>query len=409
VYPKNPNEIHNKLRQEYRQNRRVKQAAWRVKQKAWNVVRPTHYKNVGVFNKLKNAARNNYHKARRANIPFYNAARTAWKKEQKKAQTNIKTSTNSTRAMIAKIKGVQKARKAELQRLGAKQTAQREAMYVSKWALGASKKMAFKSLSAATSGTHYCGVATDSRGVWCWGDDRYNQASIPDWVKWSKEASCLTTHPVLNGPSSCTSCDPNGCNKHFTIIDPKTNSGTCTPRDCPTCKPKACCDDDHKHYVLNTQNLEGVCVRHTDDCTPVCVPQANGGKEDTMVKRVCSKGCNRIMKVLKDKFAKTEAKMYDIVVCQADKMVVCHPSTKKGQNPCELRATFKARAVCSFSNAKWNLGPTCIATHIQNTEFKLCPKSRTIVTPSAIAEVMKTCRKTTLADDRFCTRLGMSF
>ena len=42
-----------------------------------------------------------------------------------------------------------------------------------------------------------------------------------------------------------------------------------------------------QHYVVNTESLEGVCVRHTDDCTPVCVPRGEG---EPWRRRVCSKG-----------------------------------------------------------------------------------------------------------------------
>jgi hypothetical protein len=44
------------------------------------------------------------------------------------------------------------------------------------------------------------------------------------------------------------------------------------------------------------------------------------------VKRVCTKGCNQLLKVLKNKAAQTEGEIFDLVVCQADKEVVCDPS-----------------------------------------------------------------------------------
>ena len=45
--------------------------------------------------------------------------------------------------------------------------------------------------------------------------------------------------------------------------------------------------EGHKHYVVNSESLEGVCVRHSDDCTPVCVPKGDG---EPWRQRVCSKG-----------------------------------------------------------------------------------------------------------------------
>jgi len=252
---------------------------------------------------------------------------------------------------------------------------------------------------------------------------------VPKNVKWSDEPSCQTSHPIVSGPASCTSCDPKGCNPHFTIMDPKTNTGTCTKLKCPTCKPKACCGEGHKHYVLNTENLEGVCVRHSDDCTPVCVPH---GSDDPTLRRVCTKGCNRILKALKNKNAKTESQMYDIVTCQADKQVICEPAggastggngrqedlgewdqTESGRrggamapNPCRASSSFKAGAVCPFSTDLWNLGPTCIVNHVEGEKHPQCPDQ---VSEKVIATIKKSCRAATEEEDRKCSRLGMSF
>merc|ERR1711988_1504308 len=110
-----------------------------------------------------------------------------------------------------------------------------------------------------------------------------------------RQTSCKTSHPAKRGPASCTACTPAA--KHFTIIDPKTNTGTCSAKECPFCKPKACCGKHHKHYVINTESLEGVCVRHSDDCTPMCVPR---GEDFPDKRRVCCKGCNILMKVAKE-------------------------------------------------------------------------------------------------------------
>lgn len=39
--------------------------------------------------------------------------------------------------------------------------------------------------------------------------------------------------------------------------------------------------------MVNAESLEGVCVRHNDVCTPVCVPRGEG---EPWRRRVCSKG-----------------------------------------------------------------------------------------------------------------------
>jgi hypothetical protein len=260
-------------------------------------------------------------------------------------------------------------------------------------------------------------------------------------VKWTKEASCLTTHPVVSGPASCTACDRDGCNSNFTIVDPKTNTGTCTRKECPFCKPKACCGAGHKHYILNTENLEGVCVRHNDDCTPVCVPQ---GSDDPTVKRVCTKGCNRLLKVLKNNTARTESDMFDLVVCQADKQVACDPSEaggsikQKSANACRVKATFVAQTVCTFSPELWNLGGTCIKNHVHGDKHPQCADdadkklicslrkelgyaveaacesllgrtSAQMSSTKAPTKAKLNCRKAADADAKFCTRLSVVY
>ena len=93
-----------------------------------------------------------------------------------------------------------------------------------------------------------------------------------------------------------------------------------------------CCDKHHKHYVVNTESMAGVCVRHNDDCDAVCVP----AQQDPTKRRVCTKastqiqttlpsctawqGCNRLVKVPNMNAANNEtdeAKLFDIAVCQA--------------------------------------------------------------------------------------------
>merc|ERR1712072_1178679 len=152
---------------------------------------------------------------------------------------------------------------------------------------------------------------------------------------------CKTEHPQKQGPAACTSC-PDGIS--FTVVDPRTFTGTCTEKPCPFCKPKACCGANHKHYVMNTESLEGVCVRHTDDCTPLCVPQ---GVAKPGQRRICSKGCNQLIKLPNPgapSKSTHESKLYSIVVCQLD---------KRG-----LRAAERCRSF-GLCRGRWPLGWEC--------------------------------------------------
>ena len=102
------------------------------------------------------------------------------------------------------------------------------------------KRTKFSQISAG--GKHNCGIVKETKKVEWWGSDSYGQSNVPTkTVKWTEEASCLMSRPVVSGPASCIACDPEGCNKYFTNVDPKTNTGTCTKKKCAFCKPKACC------------------------------------------------------------------------------------------------------------------------------------------------------------------------
>jgi len=138
----------------------------------------------------------------------------------------------------------------------------------------------------------------------------------------------------MGGPASCTKC-PVDC--HHTITSPKTHAGMCSKEFCPMCKPKECCGEGHKHYVVNSESLAGVCVRHNDDCNAICVP----AQHDPTKRSVCSKGCNRIVKVPNANATKDEtdmAKLFDIVVCQVRSRVpletsLAHHSELSGGPP----------------------------------------------------------------------------
>ena len=148
---------------------------------------------------------------------------------------------------------------------------------VSGWKKLVAKPETTRWASVSAGRFHSCGIIEGSHKPICWGKNGlYNQREVPTkGVRWEPpERSCRIQHPTLNGPASCTMCHK-GC--HHTITDPKRNAGTCTKKECPMCKPKSCCGKHHKHYVYNTESMEGVCVRHNDDCTAVCMPRTGLG------------------------------------------------------------------------------------------------------------------------------------
>lgn len=248
----------------------------------------------------------------------------------------------------------------------------------------------------------------------CWPQDYQIKAGEP---KLQFEASCGTEHPVVTGPAACTSCPTSGETQSFTIFDPKTNTGTCTATECPLCKPRACCRPHHKHLVVNTKSLTGVCVWHTDDCTPMCMPR--GDLEQSGGRRVCSKGCNQMLKVDKDfsttprPDTKDESKLFDMVVCQADKRVLCDSnmataaSTFKAKSTCEEEKSIKSVGRCAFNITLWNLGGSCLSSHVNNLPHKVCPDS---VSDALVASIHTLCHNTTATQDgHLCTPLAISF
>jgi len=238
-------------------------------------------------------------------------------------------------------------------------------------------------LKATAGEYHTCAVVKETNKVQCFGRDMNQQSTVPKRVKFTKQASCYTEHPVLEGYTACTSCNTTGANPYFTILNPKTNTGTCTATECPTCKPGACCGPHHKHYVLNTENLEGVCVRHNDDCSTVCVPR---GDDDPGKRRVCSKGCNQLLKIAKHNSSggAQEVDLFNMVVCQADKKIICDPSSKNTSYACSGGGTFKAVAVCNFLPSLWNLGPTCLANIVHHDKYPNCAAT---ASPELIASI----------------------
>ena len=100
--------------------------------------------------------------------------------------------------------------------------------------------------------------------------------------------------------------------------------------------------------------------------------------------------------------------MFNIVACQADKRVTCEPSKKKAiKAPCKTTATFKARAVCSFTPALWNLGATCIVNHVHKDKYPQCPDGA--LHKPAIQAIKSACRAPKKSDNQLCSRLGMVY
>jgi len=196
-----------------------------------------------------------------------------------------------------------------------------------------------------------------------------------------------------------------GCS--HTIMDPKRNAGTCTTKPCPMCKPKSCCGKHHKHYIYNTESMEGVCVRHNDDCAAVCVPR----KVDPKKKRVCSKGCNRMLKVSKlkpKKGAATDADLFDIVVCQVDHRIVCEPwkrSTRENnqRSSCKtLKVVVPVARCLDFDAAVWNAGATCIANHAHKDKHPQCSDR---VYAHVVTKIKDQCNNATKLDVPACLPL----
>ena len=139
-----------------------------------------------------------------------------------------------------------------------------------------------------------------------------------------------------------------------------------------------------------------------------CVPTGDGKPGQ---RRVCSKGCNRLLKVANPETpsdATAERELFSMVVCQADKRVTCEP-TKTGESRCTTSATFEAKAVCPFDVDVWNLGATCIANTVHGDKHAQC--SDDAGAKKAIEAATKKCRRADDAgeDGLLCQRLGLTY
>ena len=80
--------------------------------------------------------------------------------------------------------------------------------------------------------------------------------------------------------------------------------------------------------------------------------------------------------------------MFDIVVCQADKRIVCS-AVKNGKSKCKTWKKVVPVAHCEFMPDLWNLGGTCIANTIWNSLHPQCPEKMTVTRDI----IKKRCRK----------------
>jgi len=222
-----------------------------------------------------------------------------------------------------------------------------------------------------------------------------------------EQTSCRTSHVDAAGsPTGCTSC-PKGM--HHTILNPRRSTGTCTENFCPFCKPSSCCGPHHKHFVINTESFEGVCVRHTNDCTPLCMPRDT--TPDFKGVTVCSKGCNQLRKFAtkppagKTKEESAESDLSSLVVCQSDKRVTCDPKKPNALGHiCQVQKSITASAICKFDSDLWNLGGTCLSNHVHALKTKICPPASSEV----ITRIQKMCRKPKACGKKSCSKEAKS-
>jgi hypothetical protein len=158
----------------------------------------------------------------------------------------------------------------------------------------------------------------------------HNKGGVPiAWGSNQCHSSCRKCLPGTQDATACTEC--NSQTPFHTILQPKTRSGTCTAAFCPLCKPRECCGKGHRHFVLDAASNNGVCLRHTDDCTGHCVGIAEA-------RTTCTKGCNHVLQVptIFDELPSVlqlrkpvKGGLVDVVVCQVEKLVTCqkNPAT----------------------------------------------------------------------------------
>ena len=200
-----------------------------------------------------------------------------------------------------------------------------------------------------SAGNHHTCAVSSTLELACWGANHNHQISVPDNFYLACHASCATCSGPL--PTHCTSCPAS--HPEHTIVDPVKMAGTCTETFCPLCKPKQCCGPNHKHFVMAAESMQGVCIRHTDQCQPLCIPHSTESGETPKV-RVCSKGCNQLTLI-------PNAPTKQFAVCQAQKQVKCERAEgNEGGEKCQVEKEVEPKATCEYSTELWQAGGTCI-------------------------------------------------
>lgn len=188
-----------------------------------------------------------------------------------------------------------------------------------------------------------------------------NEAGVP--IRFGSTAcheSCASCMRGGEGATDCTMCKPDA--PHHTILNPRFGTGTCTLRLCPLCKPKECCGNGHRHLILDAQSMNGMCLKHTDDCKAHCVAyDIHMPNSLTALGTVCTKGCNDVMKVLGNKVGKKQ--LFDVVVCQAEKTVKCTPAKHPGMEEDHDSIVDAGVPLKSCSSSKW-VTPEAVCTDL---------------------------------------------
>lgn len=150
-----------------------------------------------------------------------------------------------------------------------------------------------------------------------------------------------------------------------------------------------------------------------DDCTPMCMPRQNEPKKN----RVCTKGCNQLVKVPKEmpagdsKDAADESKLYNMVVCQAEKRVSCSPpedGSVELVGACTTKKWVETIVRCDFTLEVWNAGATCIEDTLNNATEPACVG----VSPAIIQAISKTCETVVAQDQKtsaLCSQQALMF
>jgi len=194
-----------------------------------------------------------------------------------------------------------------------------------------------------------------------------NEAGVAIRYGFTKcHSSCMSC--IVGGESAadCTTCK--AATPHHTVLNPRHGTGTCTERLCPLCKPKECCEKGHRHFIIDAESMNGVCLKPTDDCKAHCVTHSELHNGETRSLSTCTKGCNDIIKV-PGTLLFEELQLFDVVICQADKTVSC--TTPIG-------TTMNRRSLLGLPEETPPVG---------STTLKVCSSSKTVTTEAVCPDL----------------------